>query len=76
MVGVIDNLERAGLVKRRQNTADRRFYDLLLTPAGAAMATAAPATVERVEALVFAPLSAEQRRQFHDLLSQLLTSPG
>lgn len=72
MVKVVDDLERLGLVERRRNADDRRFYDLTLTAEGLAQLAAAEEAVEEMEAIALSPLSAEQQGQLHGLLSSLL----
>jgi DNA-binding MarR family transcriptional regulator len=72
MVKTVDDLERLGLVERRRNVADRRFYDLTPTPAGRNAVAAAEVALAATEADLLAPLDAAQRAQLHELLGLLL----
>lgn len=47
LTGVVDTLERDGLVERRRDEADRRTVRLVLTPAGLARAEALGAVMRR-----------------------------
>jgi MarR family transcriptional regulator, lower aerobic nicotinate degradation pathway regulator len=72
MVGLVDDLERLGLLERRRNTEDRRLYDLTVTDAGRQAVDDAELAVREVETRLFAPLSKTGRTQLHRLLSQLM----
>jgi DNA-binding MarR family transcriptional regulator len=72
IVAVVDELERAGLIARRRNVADRRRYDLVLTPAGAETLDRAHQIADETEARFFAPLNRAQRDQLHGFLALLL----
>jgi MarR family transcriptional regulator, organic hydroperoxide resistance regulator len=50
LTGVLDRLERRGLVERRPNPADRRSTLIALTPAGVDAARQVAAAFERVAA--------------------------
>lgn len=75
IVGVVDELERRGLVERRRNVRDRRHYDLTLTGAGRAMLEDIQAALGAMEDAVFAPLAPAEREQLHTLLTRLLAPP-
>jgi DNA-binding MarR family transcriptional regulator len=68
MVMVVDDLERLGLVERRQDPADRRAYHILLTANGERALEQAKLRVAGAEVEGLAPLSAEQRRQLDGLV--------
>jgi len=72
IVAVVDELERLGYVNRVRSTADRRRYDLHLTPAGRAALERAGKAVDGVEQEVFAPLGADEHASLHALLDRLL----
>jgi DNA-binding MarR family transcriptional regulator len=66
--GVIDRLEKRGLMLRRTSPSDRRVRLLELTPEGEALLqTLVPAVLKTQERLL-APLPAEQRALFSELL--------
>jgi len=72
MVDIVDELERQGLVERQRNQTDRRLYDLTPTDVGRAMVTEMNATLDAMEAAVFAPLSEAEQQHLHALLARLL----
>jgi DNA-binding MarR family transcriptional regulator len=72
MVGIVDDLERLGLVMRRRLPSDRRAYALELTPAGGTMLARGREMIAAAEARALAALSASERRQLHDLLERLV----
>ncbi|MCX4747146.1 MarR family winged helix-turn-helix transcriptional regulator [Kitasatospora sp. NBC_01287] len=72
VVALIDELERAGLVDRRRNPADRRRYILGLTEAGRQNLTDAQQIAERAEEAFFAGLPEGGRELLHAMLSGLL----
>lgn len=74
MVAVIDDLEGAGLAERRPHPADRRARSIYLTPQGEETLQRVRAVAAKLQAELFAPLSAEERRTLHDLLLKLAGS--
>jgi DNA-binding MarR family transcriptional regulator len=72
MVGIADDLEKAGYVRRERDPADRRAYAVTITEAGReALATAeeaVPAFLDRT----FAALSPGDRDQLGALLAKLV----
>jgi DNA-binding MarR family transcriptional regulator len=60
ITGIVDRLERKGLVARTVDAADRRVKRVALTPTGQAMVDRFQAELERASFL--ATLTAEQRR--------------
>jgi DNA-binding MarR family transcriptional regulator len=74
MVGIIDDLERHGWVERQRNQEDRRNYDLKVTKAGHLAIRKAEAAVTEIENQLFAPLSATERAQMHDMISSLFVA--
>jgi DNA-binding MarR family transcriptional regulator len=74
MVGIIDALERDGLVARTRNPDDRRSYALELTRAGEqALARTTPEIVETERAFMGA-LSATRRARLAELLRALVSA--
>jgi DNA-binding MarR family transcriptional regulator len=80
LVQMIDELERRGLVERRDNPADRRSYALHLTEAGrASLAQIGRIAREHDDALC-AALDEKERAQLKDFLARIASeqqlSPG
>lgn len=72
MVYVIDELERQGLVDRRKDTQDRRRYSVHITAEGRTRLAEATAAAARTMAALMAPLSPDDQRQLHALLSRFI----
>lgn len=72
MVGVVDELERLGLVERVRNPHDRRRY--IVTPTARAKEALAEArtAVERTEREFFAGISEDERNTLHELSGRLI----
>lgn len=68
---VIDSLERAGLVRRAVDPANRRAIRLHLTDAGLAVREEMRQARRQASEDLFAPLSADQRRALIGLLAVL-----
>ena len=66
--GLLDRLERAGLVERRSTAADRRQYAIYLTPAGRAAAEQAIALQHALIAATLGRLPPEKLAEFEALL--------
>jgi hypothetical protein len=71
MVSLIDSLEGLGMVERRVDPADRRAYQVQITPAGQEAGTAAAQAIATAEAALFAPLGGKDWRRLHGLLRRL-----
>ncbi|MFD0273118.1 MarR family winged helix-turn-helix transcriptional regulator [Kitasatospora sp. NPDC127111] len=72
VTGLVDGLEREGLVARRPSTEDGRGNVVILTPTGAErLRELAPDHFARMEAMV-SGLSIEERAVFLDLLARLV----
>jgi DNA-binding MarR family transcriptional regulator len=72
---LLDRIERAGLLRRAPDGADRRASRVLLTDAGAHALAAAGATYEAEMATVLdAALSADEQRRLHALVARLLAA--
>ena len=71
MVGLVDELEEKGYIRRGKNPSDRRAYALELTESGGAVQREAAELLEGCERHYLEPLSAAERRQLLDLLARL-----
>jgi DNA-binding MarR family transcriptional regulator len=72
MVGLIDELEHAGLARRERNPYDRRAHEVTLTRDGAALLAHAHAQVNAADAAFFAPLAPDELEQLRTLLGRLI----
>jgi len=70
--GVVDRLQARGLLERQLSPQDRRARLLHITTAGRALLEAAEPAVARTQALILAPLSPSQQRNFIELLNRLV----
>jgi DNA-binding MarR family transcriptional regulator len=66
---VLNELERDGLVARKQDPSDRRRNLVELTPAGVTTLKRLDARVDAAQEAFVAPLSAEERRELMRLLA-------
>jgi DNA-binding MarR family transcriptional regulator len=71
LVGLLDELEDAGLVSRQRDQADRRRQIVQMTPAGRKMLDKLRRLSAGVEDDFLAALSDKEREQFHALLLKL-----
>jgi DNA-binding MarR family transcriptional regulator len=74
MVSLIDQLEAAGLAKRRPRATDRRAREVALTPKGRRVLTQARELAMRVEDDVLRGLSGAERQELLALLRRALDS--
>jgi DNA-binding MarR family transcriptional regulator len=74
MVSLIDQLESAGLAKRRPSPKDRRAREIVITPKGRRLLERARLVLSRAEDEVLAGLSAEQRGELVALLRRALAA--
>jgi DNA-binding MarR family transcriptional regulator len=72
LVGVLDGLERRGLVERRRDPDDRRRHVVSLTAKGRRELADLRKTIDRLEDDLFAPLDEPSRKTFHELLLRLI----
>jgi MarR family transcriptional regulator, lower aerobic nicotinate degradation pathway regulator len=72
MVSLIDDLERAGYVKRERNPEDRRAYVIKLTAAGRRAQARAEEAVDAHALQFFGRLSEAERQELHRLLARLI----
>ena len=71
LVGLLDELEQAGLVSRQRDQADRRRQIVQMTPAGRKMLDKLRKLSARVEDEFLSGLSEKEREQFHALLLKI-----
>ncbi len=71
LVGLLNPLEAARLVRRERDTVDRRRHVVTLAAAGKRRLTQADQAFRDAEDAFFAPLSAHEREQLHSLLTRL-----
>ena len=71
MTHLLDDLERAGLVERRPDPADRRARRIVATPAGATLLDELDRRLATVEDTVLAPLDPAERGTLRALLSKV-----
>jgi MarR family transcriptional regulator for hemolysin len=74
MVSLIDQLESAGLAKRRPSATDRRAREIAITPKGRRALQRARGLILQVEEEVLAGLSVEERGELVALLRRALDS--
>ena len=74
MVSLIDQLEGAGLARRRPSATDRRAREIAITPKGRRLLQRARGLLSQVEDEVLAGLTAAERRELLALLRRALDS--
>jgi DNA-binding MarR family transcriptional regulator len=70
----VDELEEADLVRRERNAADRRYYDLTLTPAGKRRLAQARKAAAKVQARIVDRLGAESDAELQRLLTSVIAA--
>ena len=70
--GVVKRLEEKQLIKRQQNAADKRAFQLVLTAQGAALLERVRPIVAALQQDILSNLSAKERRQLTDLMQRAL----
>ena len=71
LVGLLDELERRGLIDRRRDLNDRRRHVVTLTKAGEQELVRLRGLIDGVESELFAPLTAAERKTLQGLLAKL-----
>jgi DNA-binding MarR family transcriptional regulator len=71
--GVMERLERKGLIERAVSKSDRRVKTLVVTAAGRKLLTASMRRVERVQKQLLAPLDDAEREVFMGLLRRIVS---
>jgi MarR family transcriptional regulator for hemolysin len=74
MVSLIDQLESAGLARRRPSATDRRAREIAITAKGRRLLQRARGLISQVEDEVLAGLTAEERHELLTLLRRALVS--
>jgi DNA-binding MarR family transcriptional regulator len=74
MVSLIDQLESAGLARRRPSATDRRAREIALTPKGRRLLQRSRRMISETEDEVLAGLSAKERGELVSLLRRALES--
>ena len=75
MVELIDELEKAGIMRREANPRDRRSHLIRLTAEGRAKQRRAMKAFDDAADEFFSPLNAGERQALAGMLRRLLTSP-
>jgi DNA-binding MarR family transcriptional regulator len=73
MTYLLDDLERAGVVERRPDPADRRARRVVATDEGRARLAKLDARLREVEGVVLQPLSGAEAAAFRGMLQRLAT---
>jgi DNA-binding MarR family transcriptional regulator len=71
LVGILDELEGRGLVERQRDPDDRRRHVVSLTAKGRTQLVRLRKLIDELEDDWFTPLSAAERKTFHELLLRL-----
>jgi DNA-binding MarR family transcriptional regulator len=71
MVGLIDEMEAAGWVRRHRSAQDRRAFEIRLTPAGTVLVDRVTALIPPMEAEIAGDLTPDDRHVLVDLLVQV-----
>ncbi|CAM5718318.1 MarR family transcriptional regulator OS=Streptomyces alboniger OX=132473 GN=CP975_30590 PE=4 SV=1 [Streptomyces alboniger] len=75
MVGILNDLQHAGLALRTPDPADRRKNAITVTPEGAAVLTRCAALAEAANAELLAPLTPDEQKQLMTLLTRIHEAP-
>jgi DNA-binding MarR family transcriptional regulator len=75
IIGVLDELQQAGLIRRDPDPADRRVHLLSLTPAGRDRRDSAQAAIQRQEERLLTRLPPADRQAFIRVLRTLSALP-
>ncbi|MBH0778874.1 winged helix-turn-helix transcriptional regulator [Nocardia sp. NEAU-351] len=76
MVGLVDDLEKRGLVERRRHPSDRRAHAVYLLPAAHAVLARAQAVMEDFEEDFLTVLDASERAELRGLLQRVAFANG
>jgi DNA-binding MarR family transcriptional regulator len=70
MTYLVDDLERAGMVERRPDPADRRARRVVLTERGTTVLAEAASRIDQIERSVLSSLPEQDAEQFKELLAR------
>lgn len=76
ITGLVDRLEARGLVRRRDNPADRRAFNVVLTPAGAKLMRQVLPSYHEAAEKVWGGLSPKRAQQLASELAEVSASAG
>jgi DNA-binding MarR family transcriptional regulator len=76
LVAIVDEMERLGLIERRNNPSDRRSYALYLTKAGREMLVKLSGIAREHQDSLCAALTAAECAQLTELLSRIAAEQG
>jgi DNA-binding MarR family transcriptional regulator len=76
LVGILDDLEKRGLVERRDSPTDRRSYALYMTEAGTAMLEQIGRVAREHQDALCAALDEAERAKLAELLRRIATEQG
>ncbi|GAB2522399.1 hypothetical protein GCM10027167_26680 [Nocardia heshunensis] len=76
MVGLVDDLEKRGLVERRRHPVDRRAHAVHLLPAGREMIVRTSALARELDAELLAPLEPADRTTLVAMLQRATVGNG
>jgi DNA-binding MarR family transcriptional regulator len=68
---IVERMETAGLVRRRNSTLDRRMKNIFVTDAGRRLLADVDAAVMRVQERLLTPLDVGERTQFIEFLARI-----
>ena len=71
MGGIIDRLEKEGLIERRNHPDDRRAYQIFLTAKGKSLEEELCTVAHKVQSKINIPLTVEEQATFVRLLEKL-----
>jgi MarR family transcriptional regulator, lower aerobic nicotinate degradation pathway regulator len=71
LVSVLDDLEERGLVQRQRDERDRRRYLVSVTTDGARALHSRLTTARKLNDILLAPLSQEERKTLHEMLVRI-----
>ena len=74
ITGMVERMEKKGLLVRRMSDADRRFIDICLTDKGRALEEPVQQVVERFHQMAFADFSADERDSLKKMLIRLYSA--
>lgn len=76
VVGILNDLQEAGLVVREQDPGDRRKNRVTLTDAGRAAAARCAVAAQHANDELLAPLGTQERAAFMEMLRRVASVPG